>query len=166
MLNDLDEMESMISSTLKFARDDAANELIEPLDFAQLVKNLTENLDVTCRLPDTLAFVGRPLGLKRLVGNLVGNAQGFGTKVEIELSEKDGCLELVVLDDGPGIPDDMIERVFDPFVRVENSRSRDTGGTGLGLVAVKMVAQAHGGTVELSNRKNGGLRATVRLPLS
>ncbi|PHS79782.1 MAG: two-component sensor histidine kinase [Rhodospirillaceae bacterium] len=166
MLSDLDEMEYMISSTLKFARDDAANEPAEHLDMAQLVKGLTENLDVTCRLPDTLAFVGRPLGLKRLVGNLLGNAQNFGTKVEIELSEKDGCVELVVLDDGPGIPDDMMDRVFEPFVRVENSRSRATGGTGLGLVAVKMVAQAHGGTVELSNRESGGLKARVTLPLS
>lgn len=165
MLSDLDEMEAMISATLKFARDDAANEPTENLDLAQLVRTLTENLDVSCRMPDTLAFVGRPLGLKRLVGNLVGNAKIFGSKVEIELSVQGDQVDFVVLDDGPGIPEDMMDRVFDPFVRVENSRSRNTGGTGLGLAAVKMVAQAHGGTVELSNRKSGGLKARVSLPL-
>jgi signal transduction histidine kinase len=165
MLNDLDEMEAMISATLQFARDDAANEPTQDLDLAQLLRDLIENSDIECQLPQTLPFVGRPVGLKRLIGNLLGNAQRFGTRVEVELTQVEQNAVLTVTDDGPGIPADMLERVFDPFVRVEGSRSRDTGGTGLGLAAVKMITQAHGGTVELSNLESGGLQARVVLPL-
>jgi len=165
MLDDLDEMEAMIAATLQFARDDAVNEPTQDLDLAQLVRDITEDMDIVCRGPQSLPFVGRPLGLKRLVGNLLGNAQRFGTEVVIDLAHGDGEVVVTVTDDGPGIPQDMLERVFDPFVRVEESRSRDTGGTGLGLAAVKMIAQAHGGTVELSTLESGGLQARVTLPL-
>jgi signal transduction histidine kinase len=101
-----------------------------------------------------------------LVNNLLGNAQRFADTVEVELSFTSDSIVLSVRDNGPGIPDDMLERVFDPFVRVEESRSRDTGGVGLGLAAVKTIAQAHGGRVELFNREGGGLEARVTLPRS
>lgn len=166
MLADLDEMESMISATLQFARDDAANEDTKNLDIAQLVREICDGLGITGHIPETLMFVGRPLGLKRMVGNLLGNAKRYGTHVEIDLTATNDKVFLIVKDDGPGIPEDMLDRVFDPFVRVEGSRSRNTGGTGLGLVAVKMVAQAHGGTVELINRQPCGLKARVTLPKS
>lgn len=84
----------------------------------------------------------------------------------VNLSETEEEVCLSVADDGPGIPPDMMERVFDPFVRVEGSRSRETGGTGLGLTAAKTIAQGHGGRVELLNREEGGLEVRVLLPKS
>lgn len=172
MLADLDEMEAMIAATLQFARDDVMGEPAEMLDLAALVRDCVgpENGrdPVRCILPDELMFTGRRLGLKRLVNNLLGNAQRFADAVEVELSSDQDSIILSVRDNGPGIPDDMLERVFDPFVRVEGSRSRDTGGVGLGLAAVKTIAQAHGGRVELLNREGGeegaGLEARVTLP--
>jgi len=168
MLGDLDEMEAMIAATLQFARDDAANEPSQTFDLVELVRDLVGGVGkegtVTCSLPETLLFTGRPLGLRRLIGNLLGNALRFGSQVEVNLNSTDDTVTLVLRDNGPGIPAEMLDRVFDPFVRVEGSRSRDTGGTGLGLAAVKAIAQAHAGKVELKNLEKGGLEARVTLP--
>jgi len=162
MLSDLDEMETMIAATLQFAHDDVMGEPAVAVDLAALVRDCAGN--ARCILPDALPFVGRPLGLKRLVNNVLGNANRYGEDVEVELSATPDSVVLSVRDTGPGIPEDMLERVFDPFVRVEGSRSRDTGGVGLGLAAVKSIAQAHGGTVQLINREGGGLEVRVTLP--
>lgn len=171
MLHDLDEMEAMIAATLQFARDDATGETTRTLDLAELVGGLCTDAgqagdDVTYSGLDVLMFVGRKVSLKRMVANLLGNAVRYGKRVRVNLYEEDENVVLVVSDDGPGIPTDMMERVFDPFVRVEGSRSRETGGTGLGLTAVKTIAQAHGGQVELINREEGGLDVRVTLPIS
>jgi len=103
-----------------------------------------------------------------MASNLIGNAVRYGERARVALSEdvSEGASEvrLSVTDDGPGIPEDMAERVFDPFVRVEGSRSRETGGTGLGLTAVKSIVQAHGGRVDLVNLDEGGLEVRVTLP--
>jgi signal transduction histidine kinase len=168
MLVDLDEMEAMIAATLQFARDDVMGEPAQSLDLAALVRACSdagmESGKVTCILPDELLFTGRPVGLKRMVNNLLGNAQRYAQNVEVELIATDDAISLSVRDDGPGIPEDMLERVFSPFVRVEGSRSRDTGGVGLGLAAVKTIVQAHGGSVVLLNRDGGGLDVRVTLP--
>ncbi len=168
MLADLDEMEAMIAATLVFARDDAANEPTKQLDLVQLVRDIVDD-DIkrgmlSCDLPETLEFTGRPMGLKRLLSNLVENAKRFADHVDVSVSSTPEHVTILVSDNGPGIPGDMLERVFDPFVRVETSRSRDTGGTGLGLSAVRSIAHAHGGTVKLRNRKQGGLEVRVTLP--
>jgi len=165
MLSDLDDMEAMIAATLQFARDDHLGEPAEPLDLAALVRDIAMMENVSCTLPDTLAYTGRALGLKRLVNNLLGNAKRYATAVEVELSTTADSVVLSVRDDGPGISDDLLERVFDPFVRGEDSRSRETGGVGLGLSAVRTIAQAHGGDVVLINRDGGGLEARLTLPL-
>jgi len=164
MLSDLDEMEAMIAATLQFARDDVMGEPAEPLDLAALVRACAALDGVTCILPSTLAFTGRPLGLKRLVNNVLGNALRYAHVVEVELSSTDDNIVLSVRDDGPGIAADMLDRVFEPFVRGEGSRSRDTGGVGLGLAAVRSIAHAHGGDVVLINRDGGGLEARLTLP--
>lgn len=164
MLADLDEMEAMIAATLNFARDDAANEPTSVLDLSALISSLTENHAVKTDLPDTCSFTGRPIGLKRMIANVLNNAERFAQNAEIALDCQDEQVIITVTDDGPGIPDDMLERVFDPFVRVEESRSRETGGTGLGLSAVRSIAHAHGGQVKLSNRTEGGLKVEITLP--
>ncbi|EQD65609.1 ATP-binding region, ATPase-like domain protein, partial [mine drainage metagenome] len=105
----------------------------------------------------------RPQALKRCLTNLVSNAVSFGERARIELYDG-AALRILVHDDGPGIPAEALERVFEPFFRLEASRSRDTGGSGLGLSIARDVAQAHGGTVLLRNRPEGGLTAELRLP--
>jgi len=173
MLSDLEEMEAMISATLLFARDDVTGEPSKALDFAALVSELCVDAqqagdDVTYSGLQTLAFTGREVSLKRMVSNLIGNAVRYGERARVALGESvsEGVSEvrLTVTDDGPGIPENMAERVFDPFVRVEGSRSRETGGTGLGLTAVKSIVQAHGGRVDLINLDEGGLEVRVILP--
>jgi signal transduction histidine kinase len=80
--------------------------------------------------------------------------------------EEANVLQIAVSDDGPGIPEDEMEKVFEPFYRVEGSRNRNSGGSGLGLSIARNIAQAHGGSVKLHNRATGGLEATLRLPRS
>jgi len=168
MLGDLEEMEAMIAATLQFARDDVTGEPSKALDLAVLVRDLCADAtqagdDVRYQGPETLAFTGREVSLKRMVANLIGNAVRYGERARVTLSEEGQDVRLCVTDDGPGIAKDMVERVFDPFVRVEGSRSRETGGTGLGLTAVKSIVQAHGGQIDLINLDKG-LEVRVILP--
>jgi signal transduction histidine kinase len=108
-------------------------------------------------------FVGKPQALKRCLTNLVANAIKFGGRADLVV--EDGAQLIVrVRDRGPGIPEDQLERVFEPFYRLEHSRNRDSGGTGLGLSIARDLAQAHGGTLTLANLPAGGLEAILRLP--
>ena len=108
---------------------------------------------------------GDPVALRRLVSNLLDNAVKFGSSACARVYRDGGAAVIEVDDNGPGIPEAERERVFEPFQRGEPSRSRETGGAGLGLAVVRSVARAHGGDAALANRDGGGLRACVRLPL-
>ncbi|MCG6941064.1 MAG: hypothetical protein LJE69_07415 [Thiohalocapsa sp.] len=124
--------------------------------------------------PDRSIFQCRPVALRRALSNLIDNALKYGGAARVQLLElgRDqkpggggGRGRLILIDDdGPGIPEADLERVFEPFLRLETSRSRETGGTGLGLAVARTIVHAHGGTLRLSNRPGGGLRAAVRLP--
>lgn len=169
-LADLDEMEAMLAATLAFARDDAAKEARRRFDLAALLQSLCdEQVDqgatASYEGPAHLPFDGRPTALKRALGNLVSNALKYGGAAELILSEVDGGLRITVADHGPGIPEEARERVFAPFYRLEVSRSRDTGGTGLGLAVARSIVRRHGGDITLADRPEGsGLVATVSLP--
>lgn len=106
------------------------------------------------------------MALRRGFGNLIDNAAKYGQRARVCLAIRADCIIVTIDDDGPGLPEDELERVFRPFYRVEQSRSRDTGGVGLGLSVARTVFRAHGGDVGLANRPQGGLRATVNLPHS
>jgi signal transduction histidine kinase len=169
MLADLDEMEAMIASTLAFARDDATSEPRLRLDLAAMVQGMVEDMedlgaDCAYSGPQTLVIQARPAALKRALSNLLDNALKYGRTARLSVSELGGEVLLVVDDDGPGIPEADFERVFAPFVRLEASRSRDTGGSGLGLAVARAAIRAHGGDITLANRPEGGLRVTVSLP--
>ena len=171
MLADLDEMEAMIAATLAFARDDASQEDLKPLDLAVLLQSLCDDRadsgdDAAYEGPEHLAFNGRPMALKRAFANLLDNAVKYGGGASVHLATSSAALTVHIRDDGPGIPADQLEKVFEPFHRVEGSRSRETGGTGLGLAVVRSMIRAHGGEVRLANRDAGGLEAEVVLPLS
>jgi signal transduction histidine kinase len=174
MLADLDELESMVAATLAFGRDDAAAEALVALDLAELLRTIGEEAadarpdaaDLVCYDgPDHQVVRARPVAMKRALSNLVQNALNYGNVARIALTRpQNGSLTVVIDDDGPGIPSAELDRVFEPFHRLEASRNRETGGTGLGLPIARNILRAHGGDVVLANRSGCGLRATVSLP--
>ena len=168
-LETLNEMEAMIASTLAFARDDAATEESRVVDMAALVRSLCDDMadlghDVGFDGPERFPYRCRSSALRRAIANLVENALKYGSRARVALSANGPVVTLTVDDDGPGIPDAEMEAVFQPFHRVETSRNLETGGVGLGLSVAKSVADAHGGTIWLENREDGGLRAILKLP--
>ncbi len=175
MLLDLDELESMVAATLAFGRDVTTDEPVSPVDLTELARTvLDETADACPEMADRLAYEGpdhltvraRPKSLKRALTNLVANAVKYGGNARIILSPPvAGSVTLLVEDDGPGVPPGELERVFQPFHRIETSRNRETGGTGLGLPIARNILRAHGGDVVLSNRPSGGIRAAVSLPV-
>ena len=173
MLADLAEMEAMIAATLTFARDDAANEPAGAVDLASLARTvLDEAVDAHPALAPAILYAGpehlvlqlRPVAMKRALTNLVGNALKYGDAARLTLEQRERGAVLTLDDDGAGIPEAAQEAVFQPFHRVEGSRNRETGGTGLGLTIARSILRAHGGEVTLGNRAGGGLRVVVRLP--
>jgi signal transduction histidine kinase len=172
ILADLDEMERMVSGTLAFARDEAAAEPMGRLDLAALLRTIADEANdvageevVSVAAPEHLAVEARPLALKRALANLVGNAVAYAGRCVVRLTGPEkGVVRIDVEDEGPGIPEEELERVFQPFHRVEPSRSRETGGTGLGLPIARTIMRGHGGDVTITNRSPSGLMATATLP--
>ncbi len=172
-LSDLDELEAMVSATLAFGRDALDREPMAAIDLGALLRTvLDEAGDAHPGAADRLEWLGpsrvvvhaSPIALKRAFANLVGNAVAYagGARVGTHGPEA-GLVTVTVEDDGPGVPQELLERVFEPFHRGEPSRSRETGGTGLGLSIARNVVRAHGGDVVLRNRAGGGLCAVVTL---
>jgi signal transduction histidine kinase len=165
---ELDEMESMVRGALALFRGLDDDETLGQIDINALVATLRAEFtemgaDVTVEGQALQPFMGKPQALRRCLTNLVANAVKFGTRAKI-LVEDGAALLIRVRDEGPGIPPDELERVFEPFYRVESSRNRDTGGTGLGLSIARDVAQAHGGSLVARNLPGGGLEALLVLP--
>ncbi len=165
----LAEMESMIASTLAFAKDDAEQEEPRIVDLGSLVASICDNMsDAGQRVEfdetKTLKYSCRPFAIKRALTNVIDNAVKYGGSAKVKMSSNQDVLQIVVDDDGPGIPDTELDEVFAPFFRLERSRSRETGGAGLGLSIARTIAHAHGGEIILSNRTEGGLRAVIQLP--
>lgn len=167
--NDLGEMQAMVTDALEALRglDGPAKSM--PVDVMALLESLQADAAETGRLVEIegraqAPLIGDAARLKRCVGNLLDNALAYGKRAQIRVDDSPESLTLRIRDDGPGIPEDMLERVFDPFFRLEDSRSRDTGGTGLGLSIARNIARAAGGEVSLHNGPQGGLEAALSLP--
>jgi signal transduction histidine kinase len=165
ILADLDEMESMISSTLAFARDDSARETKVLVDLVGVLVDLCDQFRVAFDGPDELAMTLGANGIKRAFANLIENACKYGGGARVKLTTDDDHVSVTIDDDGPGIPVAELENVFAPFYRVESSRNRETGGTGLGLAVARSAVRANGGDITLANRQGGGLTVTVTLPV-
>jgi signal transduction histidine kinase len=171
MLADLDDMETMVSSALSLARDEASCEPYAMVDLRTLLQRVCddkadEGQDVALDVgDDPVPFNSRPAALRRALTNLIDNAVKYGYRARVSLQNTLEGVRIQIDDDGPGIPEDLHEEVFKPFRRIEASRSRETGGTGLGLTVARTIIRAHGGDVVLTNRSEGGLRVDVRLPL-
>ena len=169
-VKDLDELQQLVGSTLDYMRGlGEGTETIQPIDVTALISSLKQDAEeaghtVTLSGNARTPVMGRAQALKRCLQNLIDNALAYGRRADITLRDEGGALNIAITDDGPGIPEGDIERVFEPFYRVEGSRNRNTGGSGLGLSIARNIAQSHGGSVRLRNRTRGGLEATLRLP--
>jgi signal transduction histidine kinase len=166
---DLAEMEAMTAAALDFLRGAGGDEAVQPVDVMALLESLQADLEeagrrVNVRGRARAPYPARPLALKRLLANLLENAIKYGTRATVTVEDEAARLRIVVADEGPGIPEDQLERVFEPFYRIEGSRSRDTGGVGLGLSVARDIARAHGSELTLRNRAGGGLEAMLILP--
>lgn len=166
---DLEEMEAMVAATLDFLRGYGSAEATQPVDMTALLESLQSDLaevgsQVSIEGRPLRPYTGRPAALKRRLSNLVENAVKYGQSASIEVNDNAERLQISIRDHGPGIPEAEVKRVFEPFYRLEGSRSRDTGGTGLGLTIAKSIAELHGGRLTLENRAAGGLDARLTLP--
>jgi signal transduction histidine kinase len=165
---DLDEMEAMIDSTLAYLRGDTEPEDPRRTDLASMLSTIVDDASDGGR---SAAFEGprhafadvRPLAVKRAFANLIDNALTHGGCARVALSDEGALLRVTVDDDGPGIAPENVDRMFEPFQRMDASRNRRTGGVGLGLAIVRQAVARERGTVTLANRAGGGLRAEVTL---
>jgi signal transduction histidine kinase len=167
--SDLGEMQTMVAQTLEFMRGLGGKEPRGPVDVDALAAVLqadqtalgrTLRIEGQARAP----WIGSASLLKRCLGNLVDNAAAYGTEATLRIEDTPQQLVMQILDSGPGIPEAELERVFEPFYRLEASRNRATGGTGLGLGIARNIARGFGGDVVLRNRPEGGVAAIVTLP--
>lgn len=168
MVKELTEMELMVREALGLFRGLDDGEPAVPVDMNQLIAAVQQSFS-EMRAPVSVSgralapFTGKAQALRRCLTNLISNAINFGTRASVQV-EDNGELVIRVRDEGPGIPAEELERVFEPFYRLEQSRNRDSGGTGLGLTIARDIAQAHGGTLVLANLPRGGLEAALSLP--
>ncbi|MEQ1866244.1 MAG: ATP-binding protein [Micropepsaceae bacterium] len=170
MLNSLDEMERLTEAALAAARGGESGEPLRPVDLPSLIEAVCDDLADTgspvsfAALPSA-RVEGRASELRRALRNLIENAVRYGHRAKVSLLIVEKFADINVDDDGPGIPEDSLVHVMKPFVRLEESRSVETGGHGLGLTIARAIAERHDGELKLQNRAEGGLRATLRLPL-
>jgi signal transduction histidine kinase len=173
ILETLDDMQRMAEATLAFAREEAAQEDTRAVDLAALTDSVCADLadmgqDVTFAGAPRSHYLGRPSSLKRALRNLIENAVTYGRRARVALEAGQDEWRIVIDDDGPGIPEADFERVFAPFVRLEESRNPETGGVGLGMAISRSIVRGHGGDITLENRRRAhgieGLRVTIRLP--
>lgn len=165
---DLDEMDAMISATLNVVQDIDVQENRQRIDLNSLVESLRSDQaevggDVTVS-GHAQALEGYPRSLRRCLQNVVENALRYGERARIQLHDSATQVTITVDDDGPGIAEEMQQRVLEPFYRLEDSRNASTGGFGLGLSIAATVVQAHRGEIRLANRASGGLRVTIVIP--
>ena len=166
MIRTLDEMTVMADGLVAYARGAHDTDDVVSVDLAVLLERVCGERNARFKAQEPLRVRGRPVALGRAFGNLIDNALRYGETAELIAKRDDEDVIVTITDDGPGIPEDRLANVFDPFVRGDDSRSTDTGGVGLGLAISRDIIAAHGGTILLENRQEGGLRAIVRLPIN
>lgn len=171
LIEDMHAMQDIVREGLDLARSIDGSDVHERVDIDSLIGSLcADNAEaghpVVANVSTGAAVLASPTALRRCLGNLVDNALKYGGRAEIAAQRSGQQLQISVRDAGPGIPESELEKVFDPFYRLEESRSRDTGGTGLGLTIARNIATRLGGTLSLRNHPQGGLEAVLSLPLA
>jgi len=172
IIDDLDEMENMINESLAFFRDGQQVLRKTTIDLASLLSSLCIDYQETNRNvlytgpQHNISFHGNSLALKRAFSNIIDNAVKFGSLAKVSLIIEEQNYKITVVDNGPGISEQEIEKVFMPFYRGEQSRSRATGGIGLGLAVARNIIVAHDGAISLQLPEEGGLCVTITLPVN
>ncbi|MCW8944960.1 MAG: ATP-binding protein [Sedimenticola sp.] len=166
---DLNEMEQMVTATLDYLRGTESKEKQVNININALLESLQDDAQelgwtMTLATGKAAPYLGRPLALKRCLMNLIENAVRYGQAANVRVEDTEKQLTLVISDRGEGVPEDELENLFNPFYRREESRARETGGTGLGLGIARNIARAHGGDVILRRAKTRGLEAVITLP--
>jgi signal transduction histidine kinase len=169
LMHDLGEIESIARSVVDFTTLEVTEEEPERIDFGSLVYSIADayggvSFDSVPPRSRSMICNARPIALRRCITNLLDNAITYGKKAHLGFVQSDSEVILTMQDEGPGIPEEQLDNVFRPFVRVERSRNRKTGGLGLGLTIARNIARSLGGDVLLSNGENGGLKTELRLP--
>ncbi|TRD12712.1 two-component sensor histidine kinase [Erythrobacter insulae] len=170
MADSIEDITATLDDILTLARVGKSHTGAEAADLGALASGVVEEFEdlgepVTMDDPPRVVANVQVTWLKRALRNLVSNAVRYGGAARVTIAEVDGQATLAVEDNGPGIPEDQLSDMLEPFTRGEASRNRTTGGAGLGLTLARAIAEQHGGTLTLSNRGRGGLRAEIALPL-
>ena len=167
---DLDELDMMVKGALQCVKDSDIHENPAEIRLDALLGRMVRSAQLAGHAvawqPSGVTVRGKPLALKRALGNLLDNALFYGARAEIHVRELADCVLVSVRDHGPGVPEEALASLFDPYVRLAHGRDSNDGGMGLGLGIARGVVEAHGGALELANHPEGGLVATVRLPVS
>ncbi len=168
--SDIDEMRSLLESIQAYVESDGRSIKPERIDIAVMAETLVDTAadhgaEASYAGEQNLEVLARAVSTRRALSNLIDNAIHYGGGVRVSVSRDDGAAQIVVEDDGPGIPEDRIADVLQPFIRLDSARTRDTAGMGLGLAIVRKAISVENGRLDLCNRPEGGLRATIRLPL-
>jgi signal transduction histidine kinase len=171
MIDTIEEMAALLDDTLALARSGRSSEPLRQLDVAALADAVVEEFrelaqDVAFDKGERSVAVIRPNLVRRALRNLIDNAVKYAGAASVSVGHDGKRVAIEVADRGPGIPEAQLARVQEAFVRLEESRSRETGGSGLGITLARAAAQLHGGELKLANREGGGLTATLLLPCS
>lgn len=167
MIRTLDDMATLADGLLAWGRNEAEVEIPSTVDLAALLKSLCENAEFNARYdgPAALEITARPTALRRAFTNLLENARRYAGGASVRLARSGSDARVIVEDEGPGIPAERLATITEPFRRGEDSRSRETGGAGLGLSIVQTIIRTHGGRLDLANRQDrAGLIVTVTMP--
>lgn len=164
----VDEMVTILDDILVFARLGKSAEEVQQTDLAALVETVADDMPEDAKIDfepgERVIAPVRPVLIRRALRNLVSNALKYGGNAELRIKRDGGRISLIVEDNGPGIPREQMENIFEPFARAETSRNRASGGTGLGLTIARAIARAHRGDVTIMNKPEGGVEATLWLP--
>jgi len=171
LTRDVEEMRLLIESIQAYVESGGNDIPAERIDIAVMAETLVdtaadEGAEARYHGESSVEIIARPVSIRRALSNLIENAIHYGGNVDVAVRQRGAWIEITVKDNGPGIPEDRIQDVFQPFVRLDTSRARNTAGMGLGVPIAHRSVRLEGGTLELANRPQGGLRATIRLPLA
>ncbi len=166
MSKDIDEMENMLNDYLQFAKSQAkeSTEKLNLEDIFKIIKNKRENLKLEIKMDDEISIYGRKNALERCFSNIINNGLVYGKKVRVTVQKSSNRAIIIFEDDGPGIPVEQHRNVFKPFFRLDQSRSLNKSGVGLGLAIVEDIVNSHGGNILLSSSQMGGLLVKISLP--
>ena len=169
LIDDLSAMQQMVKEGLDLARSMDTTETMQALDLDSLLDSVCSDAtdggqQVELRGRAAMALMGRPMAIRRCLVNLIDNAVKYGQYANVTVERMVGAARIRIRDGGPGIDQDQMARVFEPFYRIETSRSRESGGTGLGLTIARNIAEQHGASVALANHPDGGLEVTLVVP--